>query len=165
MVALLENPDIVAMDNVDAALHRAVLHGQPDLASLFLTLNANPNVVGTDGNTPLPSACLKGLTGIAGLLLSNRADAREFSNSGTRPLHDAVVAGHAGLVSLLLDHGASVEDRTRSTGETALYFAAAWNRVDVVSVLRKVGARTDVQDSRRRTQLDAARENGNAEIV
>jgi ankyrin repeat protein len=165
MLALLESPGVPVGDQLGEALNRTTRRGQTELVRLFLSMNADPDAVGKDGNTPLHTACLKGMLEMAELLLQRGARVQVLSSGGTLPIHDAAVAGNGQIISLLVAKGAKSDDQIQSSGQTALHIAASWNRPDAVRALLAAGARIDIRDAKQRTAHDLASENGNAEIV
>ena len=60
---------------------------------------------------------------------------------GTTPLMLAAAAGKPAAVTALLDHGADVNAKEAVKGETALTFAAAFGRADVIRVLLRIRLR------------------------
>jgi ankyrin repeat protein len=70
--------------------------------------NADPNIGGRDGTSPLEDASLKGSDEIAGMLLDRGALVNHVnSGSGTTALYAAASFGRAGVVKLLLSRGAN----------------------------------------------------------
>ena len=63
----------------------------------------------------------------------------------------AAAAGNVEAVSVLLDAGAEVNAQETARGQTALMFAAAYNRVDVIKLLARRGARREGDQQGRRS--------------
>jgi len=146
------------------SLEYAALRGQQEVVSMLLRLRADPNAVGTDGNTPLHDACLKGNLPVARLLLDHGAKLTVRSAGGTLPLHDAALGGSADVIRELVARGADVRVTTPE-GQTPLHIAAAWGKLDAVRELLKSGAPRDVKDAKDRTPLEAALAAGQQEAA
>jgi ankyrin repeat protein len=81
------------------------------------------------------------------------------------PLHEAAWRGDVGEVRRLVEAGADVNWRD-SVGETALFGACAWGRLEVVRYLLEVGARHDLRESfSGLTPLHWAASHGNIDTI
>lgn len=89
------------------ALHTAVYYEHPDLVSFFLIKNCDPNVVTTDGWTPLQLAVAKKNTKITQLLLDYPSVKVNELTARTTALHIAVREELPELVKLLMQHQAN----------------------------------------------------------
>jgi len=146
-------------------LEAAALRGQIDVVASLLREGADPNVIGSQGNTPLHDASLKGNSAVVKLLLEHGAKVDIRSKDGTLPLHDAVLGGNAKAVSALLVGGVDIAAPITETMETALHLAAAWGKLEVLQVLLSANASTTLKDAKGRTPLDEAIANDQQEAA
>src|SRR5947207_1399638 len=105
-------------------------------------------------------------------LLTQGADANEMCPCGTSPLEEAVSqAKDARITELLLQHGADPNRRTpknlkgHTNDWTPIFYAIYDNQVDLVSLLLRYHAKTDLVDIDRKTPLQLAREPKAPDIV
>ena len=141
-VWLLVGVDVDARDNDvwgRTPLHLAAYCGQLDVARVLLDHGADPNAVSggrpeltyvLPGTTPLYMAIDRGHPDVAQLLLSRGA---------RHTLHTAAAMGDLAAVRRLLDAGADV-DAHAPMGQTALFFAVAYNHSDAIRLLLRRGA-------------------------
>jgi uncharacterized protein len=123
------------------ALHWAASHGDLELARMLLVAGANVRATTRiNGYTPLFLAAREGNAAIVAALVEAGADPKAVSSTGSTPLMLAAGAGNAGAVERLLDAGVEIDAKERARGQTALMFAAAYNRVEVVKLLARRGA-------------------------
>ena len=143
VIALLkEKVDVnVAPGDGTTALHWAAYRGDVDVAKMLLKAGASLKATTRLGNlTPLSLAAKTGQGGAVAALLDAGADANSASATGSTPLMLASASGSVDAVKSLLDHGALVNAREKTWGESALMYAAALNRSDVVKLLLARGA-------------------------
>lgn len=167
MLALLDRLELVkpGVDSKPWSLQYVALRGKSELVALLLDLGAAPNIMDTDGNTPLGNAARKGYYSTVQLLLDHGANISIRDSSGYLPLHDAALGGNADVMRTLIASGADLSAVTRDSGETALHIAASWGRVDVVRLLLAAGASTVAKDVRGRTPLEVAVQNNQNEVI
>ena len=122
------------------ALHWAVHWDAVDTAQMLIDAGARINVRNELGITPLLLACTNGNAGMIGKLLAAGADPNIASPNGESPLMLAARTSSAGAINLLLAHGANVNARESSRNQTALMWAVAERRPDIVRVLIDRGA-------------------------
>jgi ankyrin repeat protein len=123
------------------ALHWAASLGDLELTEMLLVAGANVRAATRiNGYTPLFVASRSGNAAIVAALLRAGADARAVSVTGSTPLMLAAGSGSVEAVRLLLDAGSDIDARESARGQTALIFAAAANRVDVITELARRGA-------------------------
>lgn len=122
--------------------------------SLLLKYGANPNVRDSQGRTVLDIAILWCLTDIVKLLLLNGADPNFKAKNGQTSLmkaailgiHDARPMQHKLQIMMhLLDSGAEIDTQTPE-GKTALMYAVANSRLEVVELLVSSGASLTISD-------------------
>ena len=134
---LSEGADVnAAQGDGMTALHWAAELGHTAVADLLLSVGADVGAKTRIGSyTPLHLASRSGNGPIASALLDAGANPQATTtNSGVTPLHLAAAAlGAAEVVTELLMYGAKVDAREVSSGQTALMFAAAFNRAEAIA--------------------------------
>lgn len=122
--------------------------------SLLLKHGANPNVRDSQGRTILDIAILWCLTDTVKLLLLNGADPNFKAKNGQTPLMKAAILGiqdarpmqhKLQIIIHLLDSGAEIDAQTPE-GKTALMYAVANSRLEVVELLVSSGASVTISD-------------------
>jgi ankyrin repeat protein len=89
-------------------LGAAAFAGSVKAVRLFLQNDADPNISGREGTSPLEDASLNGFDTIAGMLVDHGAEVNHINNgSGTTALYAAASFGRANVVKLLLSRGAN----------------------------------------------------------
>jgi uncharacterized protein len=122
-------------------LHWAASHGDLELTRMLLVAGANVRAsTRINGYTPLFLAAREGNAGVVAALIEAGADPKAVSSTGSTPLMLAAGAGNADAVQRLLDAGVEIDAKERARGQTALMFAAAYNRVEVITLLARRGA-------------------------
>ncbi|XP_071104302.1 serine/threonine-protein phosphatase 6 regulatory ankyrin repeat subunit B-like [Haliotis cracherodii] len=150
------------VDNQEG-LRRACMGFNMDMVRLFLDRGAR-----VDGDA-VYNACTMGNLSIINMLFELGAAVNMSSSEGVTPLHSS--CGHnPKVVSFLLEKGASVNVRSKVTGDTPLHIAAAaaavlWGSGEFVDVLLKARADVNVQNNTDDTPLHKAAERGSAECV
>lgn len=97
-------------DGLNPVLHFSMYKGMEILIRVLAHANANLDVVGLKGHTPLTMACENGLTETVKMLINNGATALDRSDdSGFAPLHYACQLGNSEMVETLIDAGADVD--------------------------------------------------------
>jgi uncharacterized protein len=123
------------------ALHWAATEGNVELAQLLLYAGANTQATTRlGGYTPLLLASKAGHVDVIDALLAGGADPNAATTTGTTALMLAAASGKVDGVQHLLDRGARVDAKEFVRDETALDFAAAFERADVISTLVASGA-------------------------
>ena len=113
-----------------------------DLASaeLLLRAGADVNAANDFGVTPLAVACTNASAPMVERLLAAGANPNAVSAAGESPLMIASRAGSAAAVKALVARGADVNAKEPVRGQTALMWAVANQRPEVVRVLIETGA-------------------------
>jgi ankyrin repeat protein len=186
------SPDVRG-ERGDRPLTAAIARSQKSVAKLLLERNADPNVLDRDGKTPLIRAAQAGDKELVRLLLDRRADVNMRSidsftpfayalrhtdteiaqtllergadvnatdDSGGTPLSWAVFYERTPLVEALLARGVD-PNTTNKVGGTPLMIAAA----ELVNLLLKSGAKTDLKDKQGRTARQFALDSYHTEVA
>ena len=147
------------------SLLNAVSNGQVSVVSMLLKMGAGVDESDADGYRPLDIACLKGNAPIARLLLDHGAQFKTPSRAGATALHYAAVGGNAEVVEMLIARGSEVDALDRENGDTPLYNAASFGRLQAARSLWRHGADPNRGNARGVTPLQAAADNGHPDIV
>ena len=102
----------------------------------------NPDVMHTDGGTPLHQAARAGHMAPMRLLLEAAAetDLRDTSPQGPTPLLLAASEGHVDSVDLLIEAGVDTGTATLDCGIAPLHRASLWGHLEVACLLIEGGA-------------------------
>ncbi len=123
------------------ALHWAAANSQAELATMLLQAGARPAATTRLGGfTPLHLAARAGSAPIVDALVTAGADPTATTSTGTTALMLAAESGVVEAVTRLVRAGAAVNAVESAKGQSALMFAAAYDRTDVVSFLLAQGA-------------------------
>ncbi|KAL9099788.1 MAG: hypothetical protein Q9163_004761 [Psora crenata] len=125
-------------------LYMVIENQEEDAVSLLLCRGADPNVVYSDGWTPLMLACKKGHSKICQALVEAGAKTggqQKCSPEGWTALHVAAMCGHRVITKLLVENGADLDARD-SSGSTALKLAIHHMKESTVQVLKSAGAKS-----------------------
>lgn len=96
-------------DGLNPVLHFSMYKGMEILIRVIAHANANLDIVGLKGHTPLTMACESGLTDTVKMLINNGARAFDkCDDSGFAPLHYACQLGNPDMVESLIKAGANV---------------------------------------------------------
>ena len=136
-----------------------------DAAERLLRAGAGVNAADDHGVTPLARACENAGTEMVRLLLGADADPNAAQVNGLTPLMTAARTGSADIVRALLASGADVDASTAATRETALTWAVAARRVEVVRLLIDNGASVHPNPGQAFSPLMAAARNGDIETA
>jgi uncharacterized protein len=141
-----------------------------NLAALRQALDASPDSVSAysaDGWTPLHLAAAFGTPEAVRLLLESGASVNAISKNAqtNQPLHAALALGrNAESIRLLLDAGADPNAR-QTAGFTAIFSAAAANRLDLAEILVAHGANAGILNDFGQSAAGFARERSHTELA
>ena len=139
------------------ALHVAVDSGRADIVNILLKHGSCMDAEDEYEMTPLGNAVVEGRVHIADLLLKNGTDIDDGGGSGQTPLMMAAEAGSVDMIRFLIEAGADIDlQEWDSKGWTALHFAAASNRENVLSCLLSAGANFRIQSQQNETAVMVA---------
>lgn len=136
-----------------------------DAAEMLLRAGAAVNAADDHGVTPLARACENASAAMVARLLEAGADPNLAQANGLTPLMTATRTGDLDVVKALLTHGADVNAATTTTHETALMWAAAERRSEVVRLLVAWGADVHPTPQQAFSPLIAAAKNGDIETA
>jgi uncharacterized protein len=123
------------------ALHWAATYADVELADMLLYAGANTRATTRLGaSTPLHVASRAGAAAIVTRLVDAKADVEARTATGATPLMLAATSGNVDAVVALLDAKADPNAKESAHEQTALMFAAALDRHEVVQVLLARGA-------------------------
>ena len=134
-----------------------------DAAERLLGAGASVNAADDHGVTPLARACENASEEMVGKLLEAGADPNAAQVNGLTPLMTAARTGNVAVVRALLSSGAHVNAATAVTQETALTWAVATRRVEMVQLLVDNGANVHPNPGQAFSPLMAAARNGDIE--
>ena len=134
-----------------------------DAAERLLRAGAAVNAADDHGVTPLARACENASEEMVGRLLEAGADPNAAQVNGLTPLMTAARTGNVNVVRALLASGADVNAATAVTDETALTWAVAARRAEVVRLLVDHGANVHPNPGQAFSPLMAAARNGDIE--
>lgn len=136
------------------AMHLAAEYGHVKVIETLSSYSVSPLCCDSDGSTPLHDAADKGQVGAifslkwagAAMSANDRHEDRwdvillqALKEFGITPLHRASRYGHREAVRALIAIGADINARDHE-GRTPLDWASAWDKDQVVVLLREVGA-------------------------
>ena len=143
---LREDPDLV-LDRDDyrraTPLYYAALQNQRDLAELLLSYEANLSAQTVQGDTAMHAAAAAPSRRTLEYLIEQGGDVNARNYKMQTPLHFAVEewwAEGSEVMHLLILHGANVHLRDENK-QTPLVKAMQRNKTELVSILKKAGAR------------------------
>lgn len=117
------------------ALHWAVHWNDIATTEVLIGEGANVNAVNRSGESPLSLACGNGNATMVQALVDHGADANRAASSGETALMRCVRSGGVEAVKILLAHDAQVNAKDKNLGRTALMWAVAEKRPEMVHAL------------------------------
>jgi ankyrin repeat protein len=112
----------------DSAIHIVIRARNDDWTGFLLSVGADPNLPGRDGDTPLIEAARMGWRQGLVRLMFARADPNKPNRRGETPLIVAVQQRQPQAVTLLLRYGADPDRKDYSAGFSARDYARRDNR-------------------------------------
>jgi len=159
------NRDIKENVSQQTALIAAVKAGHPEIAQVLVAANADLNAVDKEGQSALMSACAQGFTPLVEALISKGATLKAVDKDGFNALTLAASNGHFGCVQALIKAGINLDMRVKQTGLTALAYAAAATKTDIVKALVEAHANVNKVDNQGVPAIFHLSRNGQAESV
>ncbi len=134
-----------ALGDGTTALHHAAMRGDAEMVQVLLYAGANVRAqTRLGGYTALHLASQRGHDAVLAELVKAGADPNQPTQTGATPLMLASASGHVLAVKQLIANKADLNAREKANEQTALMFAAAFDRPEVVKVLVEVGADTSL---------------------
>jgi len=143
---ILQKADVnAAQADGMTGLHWAAMRDDAAIAQLLIDAKANLNPTSRlNAYTPLYLAAKHGSASVADALLKAGADPNLTTSTGATVLMAAAGAGSTRIVEALVAREVDVNTTEDVRGQTALMFAAAANRGDVIRLLIKHGAKVEL---------------------
>ena len=126
-------------------LHWAVYRVDEELVKALLGRGAKADVVNAYGSSPLAEAVRVANANLVKMLLDAGADANRSNQDGETPLMLVARTGLVKVAELLVGHGAKVNASEEFRNQTALMWAAAESKSDMVAFLISKGAKVNVR--------------------
>jgi ankyrin repeat protein len=142
------------------ALHWAAHNDDQPTADLLIRAGANVNAANELGATPLWLAASQGSAAMVAKLLDAGASPNVALEEGETPLMAAARTGTVEAVKLLAARGADVNATERLRSQTALMWAAANDRADVVRTLIELRANVNARSATRALVVNTGIQSG-----
>lgn len=130
----------------ETALSIALKYEYYPICSFLVEREANINVRGVNGNTPLIRSAFDGREATAEFILTHGGDANLKNFNGETALMVACRHGYVKMVNLFLQYGADINAADES-GRTALMLACMVGKGDIIRILIDKGADVNQVDS------------------
>lgn len=154
--------------NNSTLAHIAAQHGLTDILKKLGNCGANFNIARADGKAPLFYAIKNNQLSSVKIILQYGADISAKASSELPPFF-AAVAGNKEIILYILNEYAEIKsqfiDTETKEGWTALSFAIALRKTDIVKILLQNGANPLQVDQNKKTLLMLACEFGNEIVV
>lgn len=139
----------------------------PKASTFFPDYVLTKNQLPTSENVLLFKAALVGsLTGVNNALQKGAKPNFFYrQEDGKNSLHVAAENGFVDIVQVLLDNGAAIDSVASSSQGTAIIFASANDRLDIVKLLIKYGANVNASNCYGNTSLHEAARLGYVEVI
>jgi uncharacterized protein len=121
-------------------LHWAVYRVDEELVKTLLARGAKADIVNTYGSSPLAEAARVANLNLVKMLLDAGADPNRANEDGETPIMLAARTGNVKAAELLVGHGANVNASENFRHQTALMWAAAEIKPEMVAFLISKGA-------------------------
>ena len=146
-----------------ACLEIAAQEGFLEIAQLLVSANADINVKGVEGFTPLRIAAGNGRLELVKYFASKGAEIDTKGNDGATPLEHAAGKGHLEIVQFLAENGANINHQDKD-GDSPLGEAARHGHIDVVNYLLSKGANTTLKNKDGSTAEELAKFAGQPKV-
>lgn len=151
------NPNVVVDEKLNTLLHIAVENRDLLIARILINNGANPDVRGSERQSPLHRAAENGDVKMAELLIDSGTPVDIRGHERRTPLHMAVAKGNFDMVHFLLKRGADInagfdENEWRSEW-TALHESSTKLQREITQFLLRNGAIVDAIDKSGLTPL------------
>lgn len=142
----------------------AVEANNPRHAETLLRQGANPNVLLSDGSTPLTYSIVRNNASLVDVLLRNGSDPDKIDKNGETPIILALKNRNDPLVRMLVVHGANINTRDARL-RTPLMLSVIIEEAELAEWLIERGADINLRDNRDRDALSIAREMGQSHLA
>lgn len=125
-------------DDGQSALHLAVITNQCEIVKYLMMANANAEILDCNGNTAVHLACYDGKLDCLRILASYVLLPKIFDTinyDGLACIHIATIANHPNLLRFIVNSSKNVNITDYKSGYTALHFAVALNRANLIECL------------------------------
>lgn len=128
----------VRNDDGQTALHLAVLANQSEIVKYLMAANANAEILDCNGNTAVHLACYNGRLDCLRIFTNYVFLPKMFDTinyDGLACIHIATIANHLNVLRFILKSTKNVNIKDYKSGYTALHFAVALNRANIIKCL------------------------------
>ncbi|XP_060877725.1 NF-kappa-B inhibitor cactus-like [Metopolophium dirhodum] len=125
-------------DDGQSALHLAVMTNQCEIVKHLMKANANAEILDYKGNTAVHLACYDGKLDCLKIFANYVLLPKIFDTinyDGLACIHIATIANHPKLIRFIVNTSKNVNIRDHKSGYTALHFAVALNRANLIECL------------------------------
>jgi len=157
--------DVNASDDAgETPIFSAIKRERPELTQLLIDKGAKVNVKDSRQFTPLTVAAAAGADRIVEPLIKAGADVKA-ETYGLTPLMFAVAARKIDTVRLLISLGASINQASSMSGQTALFQAIYGANAEMVKVLIELKANVNFRTKDGETPLKAAQKGDQTDLI
>lgn len=141
-----------------------------DIAKVKDFLSKDPTLVKATTSdflkeTALAIAAFDGYKEIVEVLLKNNADPNVYDDMGVAPILGAARTNQAEIIEMLLKNKANVNILHKTSGETALHYAAEYDSKEACEVLLKNGADKTIKSGAGKTAYEVAKEKKKEKVL
>lgn len=155
--------DISVQHDGFTLMHGAAATGFITLGQLLAEKGVAVDSTDDSGRMPLHWAVQENCKDFIAWLISESVPLNVEDSCAHTPLFMAVGEGHTEIVHLLLAHGVAVN--YRNAQGTALHFAFAWNRSEIIALLDSLGANFVLTDDEENYPICFALDNGYTQLT
>lgn len=136
----------------------------PRKVEALLRQGANPNILLSDGSTPLTYSITRNNASVVDVLLRSGSDPDKIDKNGETPIILALKNKNDPLVRMLVVYGANINTRD-SRLRSPLMLAVIMEEAELAEWLVERGADISLRDGRDRDALSLARESGQSNLA
>ncbi|KAL5457261.1 hypothetical protein EMCRGX_G034508 [Ephydatia muelleri] len=155
-------------DHLCTPLHDAAKNNHVEMIEFLQSRGANVNGRDDDSYTPLLTAASLGeVEAFRALMEDPHVQLDAVDKKGKSAVFLAAEEGHVDILECLLSHpiGAKLCSTADAAQNTPLHIAAREGKLDVVSILLRIGVQVDARNEVNKTPIHLAAENGHAAVV